>query len=214
MVAINQIMSNIRRLQSQLLDIQRSEKQADIVGFKITDSVTFLSGDNTVGELVFSVPKYAPFRAHFLNLYGSYRRVNLTNPRESDVTYRPVDYSQSAAFFGDDSVWQNAINLTFSLRDSRWGQAQDADCNVSACFSSRVPTLALATGGIAPFLGTTPVTAWLGALRFKKDYRLDPGTALTARISPKFSLDQQSATVRNEYRIFGVLEGHRLVWRK
>lgn len=217
MVAVKEIMSRLSKVQKQLLEIQRVEGAADKVGFKISGFMTFLAGDNSVGEITFNVPKYAPFEAHSLNLYAGYRQIDLQTPRQSDVTFRPIDYLHAARFFdfGTAVNVQNAINLTFSLRDSKWGEGQNADCSVLSSFSGRVPTISQPIAA-APFasVSQTPVTGWLGALRFKKNYRLDPGMTLTARVTPKFSFNAASAATRREYRVFGVLEGHRLVWRK
>ena len=106
------------------------------------------------------------------------------------------------------------MNLTFALRDSMFGDAQDAPCNVVTAFSGRVPTYAgtsnIATGSLVQ----TPVCGWLGCLKFKKPYKFPRSSTLTARVTPTFSFDNGSAVTRREYRIVGVLSGHRLVWRR
>lgn len=212
-----QIFSRLNAVQKSLLSLHRETSAPDKVLYKIKESHTFFEGQQTVGELTFNIPRGHGFKARSLNFYAGVRIVDLQTPRTSDVTFRPVDLAQAITPTSFLPFLTTAVNFNFALRDSENGVRQNAPCNVRCSFSGRVPSVGGNAGtavATVPEISQMPVCGWLGKLDLGEHYDLKPGSSLTARITPTFSLNNQVDTERFQFRVLGVLSGYRPVWRR
>jgi hypothetical protein len=183
---------------------------SDRVFYSLQDSFSLQQGQNVVQNLVFNVPASDDFEAVRFSLYPFVRRVSIdTLPAgtTNDLTYRATvwtfqNVTVNLVRYAVDAL----IELIVALPDGKTQRYQNAAFLASQTFSAYTSPLA------ASNVESIDRSESPSALVFDPCWRLPKGSTVTARVTPLFSGERDTAFADgfvNEYQIRGVLEGYK-----
>lgn len=177
----------------------------DRIAYTVKGATIFRAGEYTASEAVLNIPKDADFFGYSLNVYLQGRVVSISNPTNSDRTYRPATLTWEDASPGDVPFLGNA-DYKVEIRDSYQGVYQNAPIFSTSLFSTKADFYYFAPQ--SPF-----ISAWQGSLQFSTPYYLPRGETMTLRLTPIDSRpdDTQIDGDRREYRLLCVLQGYKSV---
>lgn len=168
---------------------------------------TFMAGQPSIGRLSYNVPVDADFYGERLNLYFQYRIVNVASVAQSDVAFRPCDWSSRADMFlpvSPQVVRQG--NVMLELSDGVNGAYQSSPFNVAGVFSSPYGTAGGALGAA--------VTLYVGALEFPIPYVIRKGVAAQLSVTTLFNRAYPlvvAGDFRAEFRVVSEFTGYKNV---
>lgn len=217
---LNQVLAQGRKLEelaSKAHAAQAKLREAsDRVFYSLQDSFTFQQGQNVVQNLVFNVPASDDFEAVRLSLYPFVRRISvdaLPAGTTNDLSFRATTWSfqnvaRSVVYFSVDAL----IELTTATPDGKTRRYQNAAFFAYQTFSGY--TSPIETDGVAPVgVSAYDRSESPSALVFDPCWHLTRGSTVTARVTPLFSGERDTAAFAdgliNEYQIRGVLEGYK-----
>lgn len=183
---------------------------SDRVFYSLQDAFVFQQGQNVVQNLVFNVPASDDFEAVRFSMYPFVRRVSIdTLPAgtTNDLTYRATlwtfqNVTVNLARYAVDAL----IELNVAMPDGKTRRYQNAAFLASQTFSAYTSPLTGANVE-SPDRSESP-----SALVFDPCWHLPKGSTVTARVTPLFSGERDTAFADgfvNEYQIRGVLEGYK-----
>lgn len=183
---------------------------SDRVFYSLQDSFSLQQGQNVVQNLVFNVPASDDFEAVRFSLYPFVRRVSIdTLPAgtTNDLTYRATvwtfqNVTVNLVRYAVDAL----IELIVALPNGKTQRYQNAAFLASQTFSAYTSPLA------ASNVESIDRSESPSALVFDPCWRLPKGSTVTARVTPLFSGERNTAFADgfvNEYQIRGVLEGYK-----
>lgn len=184
----------------------------DRIAYYIQSSYSFVVGSDVEQDVLLNNPFDATFYGVRLDLFLSKRLTDQTGAGNSELTYRPADWTP-VDDYPYPSLGQDA-NCTFLVRTNR-GDYSSAPLAISHAFSTRhgVP-VSVERNTLAQAL---PATAWVGGLDFHCPYPVERAQAMVVRVSPNYTkalaadgaiTDQTSVP---EYRVTAVLQGYKPV---
>lgn len=177
----------------------------DRAAYYIHDDFTFTTGSKAEQDLILTNPFDAAFYGKRLDLYLDRRLVDESGAGNSELTFRPVDWTATNDVGQPSLVAFKDVNAVFTVRTPD-GSYSNAPLAISHAFSARQ--------GVYKF---TPVSAYLGGLDFHRDYVVPRGEAMTVRVSSIYTKALEGGgkipddTSVPEYRVTAVLQGYKRV---
>ena len=181
----------------------------DRIAYAIKGSTTFRAGDYTASEAVLNVPKDADFFGYSLNVYIQGRVVSISNPANSERTFRPASLTWENIAGSLVPIYVPFVgnaDYKLEIRDSYKGTYQNSPVFSASLFSSMAQRFYFNPQN--PF-----ISAWPGSMQFSTPYYLPRGETMTLRITPIDSRPDNTAVDgdRREYRLVCVLQGYKSV---
>lgn len=180
----------------------------DRVAYAVKGFTTFRAGEYTTSEAVLNIPKDADFFGYSLNVYLQGRVVSISNPTNSERTFRPATLTWENVASGGGALVSFFGNADFrvEIRDSYQGVYQNAPIFSSSFFSAMADRNYFTPQ--RPF-----ISAWQGSLQFSTPYYLPRGETMTLRLTPIDSRPDNTQVDgdRREYRLVCVLQGYKSV---
>ena len=199
---------------SELLDRVGSQLEArrtsrDRVLHWMQQSYTFQQGQNTVGNLVFNVPKGFDFEAARFVIYPEIRLVSINQTADgaNDVAFRPTVWFEP---YSRDylSAVDALLELTYAMADGKTRQYQNVGFFAAQAYSQLV-NITNTSGSDGDGHANYASNAAPAGLVFDPFYKLERGSTLTCRVTPLYSGPKPSGNRSYEYRIRAVLEGYK-----
>lgn len=192
----------VRRMDSMVLRcLALTGRDGDRNAYYIHDAYTFVTGSKEEQDLILNNPLDAAFYGTRLDLYLDSRLVDTTDAVNSELTFRPVDWTATNDVVFPSNVAAKQANCTFSIRTSA-GPYSSSPMSIAHCFSARQ--------GVPNDL---PVSAYLGGLDFHRPYVIERGEAMMVRVAPIYTkaVEVYDPTSVPEYRVTAVLQGFKTV---
>lgn len=177
----------------------------DRVPLQLKASTTFKTDEFSPKEMTFNIPRDADFEGVSFNLFLSSRVLNQADSTSDERTFRPTDWDFNTSVQDASATQFVKAGGVFELRDSINGHFQNAPLAIAAAFSGRMSwCFSTATNS------EIPAAEYPSGLVFPTGYELPRGSALTCRITPTTTNSNESAGYIREFRVTGILSGHKI----
>lgn len=178
----------------------------------LQDTVTFKQSTTSPQNAVFNVPASNAFRAQRLTVIPEVRRVDESSDALSEVTFRPTYWWWQANPGFSGGMLDCTFEKFYTSGNINNRPLQSAPFDSAQLFSGSA-----LTGGNGPAVTTDPMNFFFESapgLVFDPTFDMDPGSTLTLRITPRFTLPYSAIgeeVLVYEYRLTCILEGHKVM---
>jgi hypothetical protein len=201
---MQQYVDEIQIMDSQVLRCLGLIDDGDRVAYYVHAEYTFLLGQLLEQDLNLNNPFDSTFFGQRLNLYLGSRLSDQSGNDNSELTFRPDDWTPVNDW---PAPTIKAANCTFSIRTSK-GPYSSAPMSIAHAFSCRA--------GVPDNVQPMAVSAYLGGLDFHRDFPIPRGESMMVKVTPNYTRALASdgaipdLTSVPEYRVSAVLQGYKV----